>query len=53
MNAPEKPPIADVQNSVDMRHLAINRVGIKGIRHPVKVKDQSIGVQHTVATFNM
>ena len=53
MNAPVKPPIADVQNSVDMRHLAINRVGIKGIRHPVKVKDQSIGVQHTVATFNM
>src|SRR3990167_4094761 len=53
MNAPKSKPIADVQSSADTRHLAINRVGIKGIRHPVKVKDKSIGVQHTVATFNM
>jgi len=45
--------IADVQSSIDTRHIAINRVGIKGIRHPVKVKDKSVGVQHTVATFNM
>ncbi|HEY4698624.1 MAG TPA: GTP cyclohydrolase FolE2 [Gallionella sp.] len=53
MNSPEPKPIADVQSSADKRHLAIDRVGIKGIRHPVKVKDKSIGVQHTVATFNM
>jgi GTP cyclohydrolase I len=42
-----------VQSSTDTRHLAIDRVGIKGIRHPVKVKDKSVGVQHTIATFNM
>ncbi len=52
MNA-QKHPIPDVQSSADTRHLAINKVGIKGIRHPVKVRDKSIGVQHTVATFNM
>jgi GTP cyclohydrolase I len=46
-------PIADVQNLADLRQIAINRVGIKGIRHPVKVQDKSIGVQHTIATFNM
>src|ERR1039458_6104794 len=46
-------PIHDVQNSVDTRHLAINKVGIKSIRHPVVVKDKSVGVQHTIATFNM
>ena len=46
-------PIADVQNLADLRQIAINRVGIKGIRHPVVVKDKSVGVQHTVATFNM
>jgi GTP cyclohydrolase I len=46
-------PIPDVQSSADTRHLAIDRVGIKGIRHPIKVKDKSVGVQHTVATFNM
>jgi GTP cyclohydrolase FolE2 len=32
---------------------AINKVGIKDIRHPVKVLDKSGGVQHTIATFNM
>jgi len=53
MNSPKPDFIADVQNSPDTRHLAIDRVGIKGIRHPVKVKDKSVGVQHTVATFNM
>mgnify|MGYP001497907230 CR=1 FL=1 len=45
--------IPDVQSSEDTRHIAINRVGIKGIRHPVKVKDKSVGVQHTIPTFNM
>ena len=45
--------IADVQNLADTRHLAINRVGIKSIRHPVVVRDKSGGVQHTIATLNM
>jgi GTP cyclohydrolase I len=45
--------IPDVQSSADSRHLAINRVGIKDIRHPVVVKDRSTGVQHTIARFNM
>jgi GTP cyclohydrolase I len=53
MNSPVHKPIADVQNQADTRHLAINKVGIKGIRHPVIVKDKSVGVQHTIATFNM
>ena len=45
--------IADVQNLADTRQLAINRVGIKSIRHPVRVLDRTGGVQHTVAVFNM
>lgn len=45
--------IPDVQNSADTRQLAINKVGIKSIRHPVKVRDKSAGVQHTIAVFNM
>lgn len=53
MNAPLTTVIPDVQSCADMRHLAINKVGIKGIRHPVMVKDQSTGVQHTIANFNM
>jgi GTP cyclohydrolase I len=45
--------MADVQNSADTRRLAIDRVGIKAIRHPVKVLDRSGGIQHTIAVFNM
>ncbi len=45
--------IADVQNSEDTRHLPINKVGIKDIRHPVRVRDRSGGDQHTIANFNM
>ncbi len=47
------PPIADVQNSKDTRHLPINKVGIKDIRHPVRIRDRSGGEQHTIANFNM
>ncbi|MCL2657261.1 MAG: GTP cyclohydrolase FolE2 [Betaproteobacteria bacterium] len=43
----------DVQSSEDRRHLAIDKVGIKSIRHPVKVADRTGGIQHTVAMFNM
>ncbi|OOZ38828.1 GTP cyclohydrolase [Solemya pervernicosa gill symbiont] len=46
-------PIADVQNSADTRQIAINKVGIKDIRHPIRVKDRSEGDQHTIANFNM
>ena len=53
MSHPQSPPIADVQNMADTRHLVIHKVGIKSIRHPVHVKDKSMGVQHTIATFNM
>ena len=45
--------IADVQASADTRRIPINKVGIKDIRHPVRVKDRSAGEQHTIATFNM
>ncbi|NMG65663.1 GTP cyclohydrolase I FolE2 [Azoarcus indigens] len=54
MNAPHAAhAIPDVQNLADSRQIAINKVGIKSIRHPVKVKDKNGGVQHTVAVFNM
>ena len=53
MNLPEHPPIADVQNTPDTRRLAIDKVGIKSIRYPVKVADKTGGVQHTIALFNM
>ena len=45
--------IPDVQSSADTRRLAIDKVGIKAIRHPVKIQEQGGGVQHTIAMFNM
>jgi GTP cyclohydrolase I len=46
-------PVEDVQGRGDSRRIPIDRVGIKDIRHPVKLRDRSAGEQHTVATFNM
>jgi len=48
-----KLPIPDVQATPDTRRLAIDRVGIKDIRHPARIRERSGGVQHTIATFNM
>ena len=45
--------IPDVQSSADTRRLAIDRVGIKSIRHPARIKERDGGLQHTVAHFNM
>lgn len=47
--------IPDVQGSEDRRHLAINKVGVKSIRHPIRVLDgdKSRGAQHTIASFDM
>ncbi len=45
--------IADVQGSADTRRIAIDKVGIKDIRHPIRVRDRSDGEQHTIANFNM
>src|SRR5207244_1246765 len=48
-----KLPIPDVQATPDTRRLAIDRVGVKDIRHPARIRERSGGLQHTVALFNM
>jgi GTP cyclohydrolase I len=45
--------VEDVQSRADTRRLPINRVGIKEISHPVRLRDRAAGEQHTIATFNM
>lgn len=45
--------IPDVQNSEDHRKIPIDKVGIKDIRHPVKVSDRSGTAQGTIARLNM
>jgi GTP cyclohydrolase I len=46
-------PVEDVQGHPDTRQIPINKVGIKDIYHPIRVKDRAAGEQHTVANFNM
>jgi GTP cyclohydrolase I len=59
MKARDLQNIPDVQATPDSRKLAIDQVGIKSIRHPMRIKERpssertSPGVQHTIATFNM
>jgi GTP cyclohydrolase I len=50
--------IPDVQNDPDSRKLAIDKVGIKAIRHPVRIQERGSTerhprAQHTIAVFNM
>lgn len=53
MNAPEKFFLPDVQASEDTRRLAIQHVGVAGIRYPVAIANASGGAVHTVATLAM
>jgi GTP cyclohydrolase I len=53
MKARDLHNIPDVQSTPDSRKLAIDQVGVKAIRHPVKIMERSGGVQHTIALFNM
>ena len=50
---PPEDSIEDVQGRADSRRIPINKVGIKDVFHPVRVKDRSSGEQHTIANFNM
>ncbi len=52
MNAPDKIFMADVQASADSRNVAIDDVGIKGLRYPLCVAARD-GVQHTVAEIDL
>lgn len=57
MNRPEDPahliPIADVQSGADHRDLAIDQVGIKGLRYPLAIVDAGGTPQPTVAQCNV
>lgn len=50
---PKTSTIEDVQSRADTRRIPINKVGVKDVFHPVRVKDRSGGEQHTIANFNM
>ncbi len=57
MNAPEKTLhtliLPDIQASPDHRELAINQVGVRGLRYPLQLIDAAGEVHATVATLSM
>lgn len=53
MNAPEHFFLPDVQSAADTRRLAIQNVGVKGLRYPLQVRSASGEIMNTVATLTM
>ncbi len=47
------PGLHDKQSERDHRELPIDKVGVRGLRFPVQVRDKARAVQNTVATIGM
>ncbi len=45
--------LPDTQSLLDHRQLPIDRVGVRGLRYPVQIREKSGGLQHTVATVSL
>jgi GTP cyclohydrolase I len=43
----------DVQNEIDLRHIEIDKVGVKNLRYPICLQDKKNKKQHTIASINM
>jgi GTP cyclohydrolase I len=53
MNAPEKFVLPDIQSVTDTRAVPINRVGVKGVVHPMRIRSASGEAVATVVTADM
>jgi GTP cyclohydrolase IB len=53
MNAPEHFFLPDVQSAADTRRLAIQNVGVKGLRYPLQLETASGETMNTVANLTM
>ena len=45
--------LKDTQSEPDTRNLPIDRVGVKSLRYPIRIRDKAHAEQHTVATVAM
>ncbi|MEM9283631.1 MAG: GTP cyclohydrolase FolE2 [Verrucomicrobiota bacterium] len=45
--------LTDIQNEPDSRNLAIDRVGVKDLKFPIRIRDKEHSEQSTVATVSM
>ncbi len=49
----KSPSMPDVQSADDSREIAIDQVGVKGVRYPITLLRPNGGQQHTVAQINL
>jgi GTP cyclohydrolase I len=49
----ETTPLVDIQNSVDKRNIAIDKVGVRGVKFPIVVLDRANERQHTIGNFTL
>jgi GTP cyclohydrolase I len=52
-NKPGAEELHDMQSHRDFRELPIDKVGVRGLRFPIQVRDRAHQVQDTVATIGM
>ena len=53
MNAPDNFFLPDVQSAADTRRLAIQQVGVKGLRYPMQFETSRGEVMNTIAHLTM
>lgn len=46
-------PLVDIQATPDERNIAIDKVGVRGIRYPIMVLDRAEGNQHSIGDFTL
>ena len=46
-------PMKDKQSEPDYRRLPIDKVGVRGLRFPIQIRDKARSVQNTIATLGM
>jgi GTP cyclohydrolase IB len=46
-------PLHDKQSEPDHRNLPVNKVGVRGLRFPIQIRDKAHAVQNTIATLGM
>ncbi len=47
------PAVEDVQGRADTRGITIDKVGIRGLRHPLQVRDRSGEIQNTISRVDL
>jgi GTP cyclohydrolase I len=53
VEGPEKLPLQDKQSERDHRDIRVDKVGVRGLRFPIQIRDKAHSLQNTIATIGM